>query len=304
MKITTVISGAYSDRGCVRAENQDAVFCRSISDQPAAAPPQRSPLSLLGLGRTRKTQPPAASSRTVLLAAVCDGIGGLERGELSSGHVVGEMERWFDTLCGWISPAEAEAGVLFSHFRDAAEAWNASLAAFLAEHELHSGTTFSGFFAVGDAFCVLNVGDSRVYRYRPGEESGFRLQQLTEDQCVFREKDGRVRSYLQNYVGRAHPLEFDSREETLQPGDMLLACTDGFYHQLTETDADGMYASLVGGADPAAVLAAYAEQMIARGERDNLSAAAAVFSGNASAVGGTEVSAAERMEADAEITRL
>ena len=301
MKITTVIAGAYSDRGCVRAENQDAVFCRSISDQPAAAPPQRSPLSLLGLGRAKRVQTPAASPRTVLLAAVCDGIGGLERGELSSGFVVGEMERWFDTLCGWISPAEAEAGVLFSHFRDAAEAWNASLAAFLAEHELHSGTTFSGFFAVGDAFCVLNVGDSRVYRYRPGEETGFRLQQLTEDQCVFRERDGRVRSYLQNYVGRAQPLSFDSLEETLQPGDMLLACTDGYYHQLTETDADEMYAALVGGADPAAVLAAYAENMIARGERDNLSAAVAVFRGTQAPVSGA---APESEETVLDITRL
>ena len=92
-------------------------------------------------------------------------------------------------------------------------------------------------------------------------------------------------------------MTFERTEDTLLTGDMLLACTDGFYHHLSESDADGMYQTMIGGADPQSVLARQAQTMTARGERDNLSAVAAVFAG---AVGTPQAA----WGADTETTRL
>ena len=271
----STIFGARTDRGGVRAENQDAVYAQKLSVGGTAR--SRSPFSLLGrLGRRERAED---MSEGIYLNAVCDGIGGLERGDLSSGVVVGEMGKWFDSLGTWVTQAFSDPEVLFSHLRDAAEEWNAVLMDTIRACGIRSGTTMSAVLTVGGTYGILHVGDSRIYRYRPTEGVGTKLLQLTEDECVFRLKDGRTRSFLENFVGREDPLSFRFYTGELALGDMLLACTDGFYHRLNESDVGTLYASLAMGASPESAIAAIADEMVARGEQDNLSASLLVFGG-------------------------
>lgn len=273
-----LILGAYTDRGGTRPENQDSVFSRALPPAPPAAQ-SRSPFSLFG-GKNKEKHPrTAAPAPQVSLSAVCDGIGGLERGDLASGVVVREMDGWMNHLSGWVRTDDLETDVLFSHFRDAAEQWNTALIDTIKTYNIRSGTTLSAILCIGSVFGILHVGDSRVYRYRPTEGIGTKLLQLTEDESVYRVKDGKTRSYLENFVGRQEPLSFRFYTGTLLPGDMLFACTDGFYHHLTEQDAGGMYAAIAGGTAPEYAIADAVQLMISRGERDNLSASLIIFGG-------------------------
>ena len=63
-----LLSAACSDIGIRKHVNQDAVLIRSA----------------------------VGKEGEVLLAAVCDGMGGLEKGEVASGEVIRGLSRWFE----------------------------------------------------------------------------------------------------------------------------------------------------------------------------------------------------------------
>ncbi len=262
---------AFTDRGGHRPDNQDAVVCRALT-----ARSKKASFSVSSLFRTQSPAPLSAD-REIVLCAVCDGIGGLERGDLASGIVAASLERFADSLTSWLDPAtvsQEDTDILFSHFTDAVEHANTTLYETAQQYGLRCGTTFSGFLAVGSRYLILHAGDSRIYRFRPCDTKGIRLLSLTEDECVWRktEKNGVpvVRSYLENFVGRAEALSFRSYRGILAAGDMLLCTTDGFYHNLTEEDVGMLYCETAAGNGQS--LADCAKEMILRGEHDNLSA--------------------------------
>jgi protein phosphatase len=88
---------------------------------------------------------------------------------------------------------------------------------------------------------ILNVGDSRCYRFRKG-----RLEQLTLDHSLVEEqvRMGRMseaealRSPLRNVITRAlgtqNCVTPDSFEYQADPGDLFLLCSDGLTRELTD----------------------------------------------------------------------
>ncbi|MFR0666029.1 MAG: PP2C family protein-serine/threonine phosphatase [Faecalimonas umbilicata] len=63
-----LLSAACSDRGIKKKINQDSLLVRSAMTKEGE----------------------------ILLAAVCDGMGGLEKGEVASGEVIRALVRWFE----------------------------------------------------------------------------------------------------------------------------------------------------------------------------------------------------------------
>lgn len=101
----------------------------------------------------------------VLLAVICDGMGGLARGELASATVIRAFAKWFDEEL----PYELEnvdlkvIGGKWSlmlkdlnvHILEASKKYCRSGEAM--------GTTFTGILFVGDQYVIAHVGDTRVY---------------------------------------------------------------------------------------------------------------------------------------------
>lgn len=275
----TTIFGAYTDRGGTRPENQDSVISCAIQGTSDVTEKPRLPFAMLGRTKNKEKTTQNTMQTQVILSVVCDGVGGLERGDLASAVVIRELDRWTGQLAECINTDNLEPDILFSHFKDTAEHCNAVLMETNNTYHIRSGTTFSGFLCVGGVYGIIHIGDSRVYRYRPTEGIGTKLLQLTEDESVYRVKDGRTRSYLENFVGRLEPLSFRFYTGSMEIGDMLFACSDGFYHNLTESDVGEMYAAIARGISPEEAIASVMRLMIARGERDNLSAALLIFGG-------------------------
>ena len=92
---------------------------------------------------------------------------------------------------------------------------------------------------VGRRLAVVNVGDSRVYRY-----AADRLRQVTEDHSLVESlvREGRLtpeealvhpqRNILTRALGVGDELQLDWWELAVRPGDRYVLCSDGLFNEL------------------------------------------------------------------------
>lgn len=232
-----VFGGCVSDVGNRRKENQDALFLE-IREQ---------------------------SGWYFAVGAVCDGIGGLEKGNVASAFIIDAIRKWFYSVTEWLDIRQADTGILFAHLKDAAEAWNEQLYEYGQIENIRMGTTMSVIVFLRDAYSIVHVGDSRIYQYRK------ELKVLTTDACVAVLKNGSIKKYLDNYMGKKRELWFQMVEGSLLSGDMILFCSDGFYHHLEEEDVKKIYQLGKKERKLENLLSDLIKIMIERGERDNIS---------------------------------
>ena len=211
------LATADTDIGISKSTNQDSVLIKHASYQ----------------------------GQELLLAIVCDGMGGLSKGELASAAAIREFSKWFDDEL----PDELDqpdmnviAGKWCLMLRD--------LNARIHEHAkplgISMGTTFCGILFLGDSYLIENVGDSRAYQI------GSQMNQLTEDQSfVAREvrrgamtpeqaKTDKRRNLLLQCVGASDAVEPQIIIGRVEKGAYML-CSDGFRHEISEKE---MYESL------------------------------------------------------------
>lgn len=183
----------------------------------------------------------------VCLCVMCDGMGGLSKGELASATVIRVMEQWFENTF----PDMIKKG--FS-WEDVKLQWdnivleqNQSLNAYAAKNGTRMGTTIVALLIVGDRYFVMNIGDSRAYILKD------RICQITKDQSFVQyemdagrltEEEARVhpqRNVLLQCVGASDVVTPDFYEGTVAYDSVFMLCSDGFRHIITP---DEIYAHL------------------------------------------------------------
>lgn len=216
----------------------------------------------------------------VLLTAVCDGMGGLAKGEVASATLVKALSDWFSRelpvlLYGGLDPAR-----LRESWESLIGTVNTKITNYGTEREISLGTTCCVFLAVGESYYIMNVGDSRAYLLSDG------LYQLTHDQSyVQREIDlGHLtpeqaltdanRSVLLQCVGASVTVEPDFFVGNLMPGQCVLMCSDGFVHVLAPMELYERLSPAASGSEAQMKenLSYLVELVKARQERDNISA--------------------------------
>lgn len=213
----------------------------------------------------------------VLMAIICDGMGGLSKGELASATVIREFARWFDEEL----PFELEnldMQVIGGKWALMLKDLNLKISEYGADRRVSLGTTFSGLLLVDDRYVIAHVGDSRIYQI------GTTLNQLTSDQTfVAREisrgtmtreqaRTDKRRNLLLQCVGASRTVEPQIICGRAERGAYML-CSDGFRHEITEEE---MYESLnslnfVNKRAMHSNAKYLIEQVKDRGERDNIS---------------------------------
>jgi PPM family protein phosphatase len=144
------------------------------------------------------------------------------------------------------------------------------------------GTTLTMAFASGGRLFVIHAGDSRCYLFRGGE-----AHRLTEDHTVVAEMVGRGeitaeqarqhphRHVVTNVLGGGQAgVRVDVQRVSLEPGDVLLLCSDGLTDML---DDGGIAAVLAEEAEPEAACGRLVAQANDAGGRDNITAVVARF---------------------------
>ncbi len=223
-------------------------------------------------GRVRVNNEDAWLAETSLrVAAVADGMGGEACGEIASALTL-------QALREAVVSAETD-------LRDAARRANALVRQQARESNLCSGMGSTLVAASWrDAHVdIVNVGDSRAYLFREG-----RLIQLTYDQTVGNElrhamgwSEEEFEKFPQRHVltaaiGAASDVVVRSTQIDLEPGDMLLLCSDGLYNPIGDTGIAEVLNSAPTAADS---INSLIEAANAAGGPDNITVVLMQFSG-------------------------
>lgn len=207
-----------------------------------------------------------------LLLVVCDGMGGHRGGERASRLAA---EKFAGTVT-----AAAEGEDIETLLRRGVDTANQAITEEAQANAEYSGmgTTLVAALLRGEIAHIVNVGDSRAYRYESGT-----LERITRDhshvwelveQGVITEEAAEIHPQ-RNVITRAlggRNAEPDIYEIRLGPGDILLLCTDGLHGMIQAHD---IAAALAAHADPARTCDDLVERALAAGGRDNVSVALA-----------------------------
>lgn len=212
-----------------------------------------------------------------LMAIVCDGMGGLSKGELASATVIQAFSKWFDEILPY-ELDDVNMDVIGGKWSLMLKDLNVRIAEYGKKTNESLGTTFSGILFVGDLYVIAHVGDSRVYQIASS------MRQLTTDQTfVAREvsrgtltlkqaETDKRRNLLLQCVGASEIIEPQVLYGKTEKGAYML-CSDGFRHEISEEE---IYESLnpVNLTDKSAMYnnaKHLIEQIKARKEKDNIS---------------------------------
>lgn len=209
-----VLAAAHTDIGITKQTNQDSL-CVKIAKQ---------------------------NNKTAVIAVLCDGMGGLKKGELASAAVIREFVTWFEQTLPLQMQQSASMDMIKGQWNQMIQSLNVRIAAYAEKQNLKMGTTLTGILLIDYGYLIVNVGDSRTYRIRDG------ITQLTEDHSVVaREmKAGRLtkeqartdprRNVLVQCVGASRTVIPDFFVGSCMDGDEFLLCSDGFRHEISEQE--------------------------------------------------------------------
>ncbi len=220
----------------------------------------------------------------VLLACVCDGMGGHSAGELASKYCVQQIAEWFRTSFPEILYSNFDTYILEDELRDLVNGINHRLAVFGMNHELSLGTTLTAFLFFEDQYFCVHVGDSRGY------EITDRVRQITsDDSLVARELEqgiitpeqaavDRRKNILLQSVGITDQVSMHFYSGYVRENACYLVCCDGFWHCIDDEELV-RYLSAAQIRDNRQLrrhLNFLVETDMARGEKDNITAVAVI----------------------------
>ena len=179
----------------------------------------------------------------VCFSIVCDGMGGLAKGELASKEVIEAFTEWYETvLLSDIENGRFDEDRLIAQWNEIIQFQNKRLGAYGQKNQLQLGTTVSAILIYKDQYYIVHVGDSRIYQLTD------KSKQLTKDQTLIqREMDaGRLspemakvdprRSILLQCVGASPIAEPEFTKGEVKSGATYLLCSDGFRHKISEEE--------------------------------------------------------------------
>lgn len=183
----------------------------------------------------------------ILFAVVCDGMGGLEKGELASATVVKRFSNWFEkTFPILINNISPNFGIIKSEWDKILKRLNSDIGNYGLSNNISLGTTIVATLCVQNEMYVANVGDSRVYKVTD------KITRLTNDQSLVareisagtlsiedEETDSR-RNVLLQCIGASQKLEPEYKKYRLEQDAVYFLCSDGFRHEIKEKELLGL----------------------------------------------------------------
>lgn len=215
-----------TDRGLVRPDNQDHFLVTTLHKTMRVHSTSLPNPELLEI----------PSQRVCSIGMVCDGVGGHAGGEEASRSAVEAIAGYVtNTMQCFFAMETSDDTALLDSLRDAATRTHELVADRARESGDRKGmaTTLTLFVAVWPALYLLQVGDSRCYRFRAD-----RLEQLTRDQTMAQDlvDSGVLEPEQAKRSPYAHVLSSSLGGSTwvpevsktdLKTGDILVLCTDG-----------------------------------------------------------------------------
>ena len=247
-----ILVGAASDLGNVKDINQDSFFAKVAVTQ---------------IGE-------------VGLIAMCDGMGGLSKGEVASAKAVMNFKAWFDNELEELISRDFSEDIILNTLVDLVNKINKEVIEYAVSISERVGTTVSALLILSGKYYIAHVGDSRIYSI------GKKIKQLTEDHTfvamnvrkgIMTKEEARVspkRNILTQCIGVEEKLKVYTKVGSLAGKECFLLCSDGLYNTISEeelfrdiTKSEKLDSEVLQG-----VAVALVNKAKGRRERDNISA--------------------------------
>jgi serine/threonine protein phosphatase PrpC len=228
------------------------------------------------VGTVRRRNEDAVLERAEIgLWAVADGAGGHERGDYASSRIIGALREMDGARSGPPLVEEVKRRLAEVNCELRAKAATMGPNALI-------GSTVAVLLIFDGQSCCLWAGDSRLYRMRAG-----RLRQLSRDQSHVQDLVDRgeiapeaaaahpLANIVTNLIGAFDQLMLEERCDKLEPGDVLLLCSDGLSGAL----GDAEMADILVGCPVAAAADRLIECALAQVAKDNVSAVVVEYAG-------------------------
>lgn len=213
----------------------------------------------------------------IVMAIICDGMGGLAKGELASATVIRTFENWFHSELEY-ELAALDMKVIASKWELMLKELNLKIMEYGKQYHVSLGTTFTGLLIIGTVYFTVHIGDTRLYYIDSN------IQQLTEDHTLVAQKIRKreitpeqaetdaQRNVLTQCVGASPKIVPQTIFGNIHPGVYML-CSDGFRHKVSVQEIwDAFQKDVLSNQD---IMHSQTKNMISvvkqRQERDNIS---------------------------------
>ena len=246
------VSGLYTDVGIKKKTNQDSL--------------------LLHHAETKYGE--------VVFAVVCDGMGGLQKGEVASAELVNRFSLWFkQSFPVLIAGGALDAEKLRQEWLEILHNCDDDVSRYGSHNGINLGTTMTCILIFGNQYFVANIGDSRVYMLSDN------IYQITKDHTEIQDKIDKglitldqaqndpSRNVLLQCIGASDYVKPDFFTGTVAPNVCFMLCCDGFRHVVTPSEFYNYLnaSKMVSTEAIEGTLRQITELIKSRGETDNIS---------------------------------
>ena len=175
-------------------------------------------------------------------AIVCDGMGGLQKGEVASATVIKAFDKWVNEQLPILTRQTLDQSVIFSQWKDIISGQNEIIGRYGDSQGIKLGTTVVAMLITQSECYIINVGDSRAYIINDD------INQITQDQTfIAREialghmtpeqaKTDRRRNVLLQCVGASEKVYPDVFYLKSDINTVYMLCSDGLRHEITQEE--------------------------------------------------------------------
>ena len=208
------VVSANTDIGTTRSSNQDSLSVKVID----------------------------TSSGRMVMAVLCDGMGGYSKGEVASAAVIRAFDKWARVSLPRLTMCPIDDGDIRDQWTEIIRRENRKICDFGAKNGIKVGTTAVAILITQSRYYCLNIGDSRCYKITDC------LSQISEDQTLVQKEvnEGKLtkeqaetdkrNNILLQCIGSSKEPEPDMYYGPVTKDMTFMLCSDGFRHLLKKEE--------------------------------------------------------------------
>ncbi len=180
----------------------------------------------------------------ILLMVICDGMGGLDKGEIASASLIHAFDKWFEDTLPSSLGTNCIVDTVKKEWNDLIQRMNHSITNYGVAKGIQLGTTVTAILFLEDGnYIIGHVGDTRAYCITEQEivllttDHTFIHREVSEGRMTEEQaKTDSRRNMLLQCVGASQEIKVDFVAGQAKTGEVYMLCCDGFRHVVSNEE--------------------------------------------------------------------